>query len=425
MTGPDTKFDALDIAWRFFISLRLSVALFILIGALLTAGTFTQQLDIYHSLPLSILLLLLCLNLIACSIDRIPRVWQGFCSSIQSMEQPRWKHAWSSDADDRSTAEHVAAAFKLHLGGATVATGSSTTTVSFDSGRISRLAVLAVHLGVVLILAGGLLTATFGREGTLFLGEGESSTEFVVSSPDGTTSSMKLPFAVRCDRFTYEQFADGRPKSYRSLLTVMEDGKPPLTREISVNSPLHHGGLGIYQSSFREDPAGSSFTVEFEEVATGRKAVATAREGSALDPGAGWTDGVYSIAGYMPDLGGFGEALRISRSVAGKEPERFLLFRKYPGFDLKNRAPAVTLRFVSAKPAYATGLMVSGDPGSAPVFAGAALMLLGLFAAFFWNHRQAAATVSAGTVTLVADVNRNPRDFGRRIADLVAELNPK
>ena len=58
-------------------------------------------------------------------------------------------------------------------------------------------------------------------------------------------------FAVRLDRFTVGKDPGGRGNaSFASAVTVLPAGGQPLTADITMNEPLHYGGLTLYQTSF-------------------------------------------------------------------------------------------------------------------------------------------------------------------------------
>ena len=59
-----------------------------------------------------------------------------------------------------------------------------------------------------------------------------------------------LPFTLRCDGTGQENYPDGTPKKWWSKLTVLEDGRETLRKEIVVNDPLVTLGIRFYQSGY-------------------------------------------------------------------------------------------------------------------------------------------------------------------------------
>ncbi|MBI5526162.1 MAG: cytochrome c biogenesis protein ResB [Deltaproteobacteria bacterium] len=447
--------DFVDLAWSFFVSLRLSVTLFIVIAAVLVAGTFIPQgeeagkaqavyspglyrfldsiggFDVYHTWWFTALLLLLCLNLVACTVNRFPMVWRRFVTRRPLVDEQVLGNArWTADLpyrngeSDEAALARVRAAAKAHLGTARVATAGAATTLWFDSGRISRLAFPAVHMSLLFILFGAIISSAAGEDGFVYVPEGSEVDYYNLRMPGGGTLRKDLPFSVRCDKFVYERFADGRPKEYRSTLTILERGKNVLTRDIWVNAPLEYGGMNFYQSSYQPDASRQVFTMEFEEKATGKKTTGAARRGEEIRAagGAPALDAKYTIIEYNPDLGSFGPAIRVAREPASGDRGEFWLFQRFPGFDAKNREAPVTLKYTGGREAYATGLQVSRDPGTPFVFLGSAIMLVGLFAAFFMSHRQVWVRVTGGRVFVAASASRNPRGFEPKVRGFIETL---
>ena len=135
-------------------------------------------------------------------------------------------------------------------------------------------------------------------------------------------------------------------------------------------------------------------------------------------------DAKYLVVEYNPDLGNFGAAIRVAREPREGERSEFWLFRRFPNFDAKNRDAAVNLAFKGEQEAYATGLQVSRDPGTPWVFLGSAIMLVGLFAAFFMSHRQVWVAVRGGRLVAAAAASRNPRGLEPRVQEFLDALKP-
>ena len=116
--------------FKFFASVRLAVTLIVLLGIAFGVGTFIEsyhgthaaQVLIYRTRWLALLLMLLALNLLASALDRLP-----------------WK--------------------KKHIG------------------------FLTTHLGIILMLAGALVTQAFGIEGQVQIEEGNTEGRMTLAEP--------------------------------------------------------------------------------------------------------------------------------------------------------------------------------------------------------------------------------------------------
>ena len=64
--------------WRFFKSLKLTIALLIILAIASIFGTLLPEQDLYHSLWFRVIIGLLAMNLFVCSLDRFPVTWKLF-----------------------------------------------------------------------------------------------------------------------------------------------------------------------------------------------------------------------------------------------------------------------------------------------------------------------------------------------------------
>jgi len=109
-----------------------------------------------------------------------------------------------------------------------------------------------LHIGLIVLVFGAMLTARTRSEAFLYLGKGQAGT-----LPDGSTITMA--------DLKEERYPDGRPKSWESSI-IAEGGSAAV---IKVNSPLRLNGWTIYQQDWKsgqralfQDAAGMEFSVE-------------------------------------------------------------------------------------------------------------------------------------------------------------------
>jgi cytochrome c biogenesis protein ResB len=101
-----------------------------------------------------------------------------------------------------------------------------------------RAGALILHVSLVIVLAGGLVTAVFGYRypANVYLGAGDS-----MDVPEGG-------FSVRVDAATTEFTPDGNMVSeYFSNVTVIDEGREVAAHRVEVNHPLIYKGVGVYQ----------------------------------------------------------------------------------------------------------------------------------------------------------------------------------
>jgi cytochrome c biogenesis protein ResB len=98
-----------------------------------------------------------------------------------------------------------------------------------------------LHVGLLVLLAGALVTFWGRTEEMIRLRVGESTTV-----PGG--------FDLTLDDFRFERYEDGSPKDWLSIVTVTREGMQVKQGEtIEVNSALRLGNLKLYQSGYGLD----------------------------------------------------------------------------------------------------------------------------------------------------------------------------
>ncbi|MCR4824055.1 MAG: cytochrome c biogenesis protein CcsA [Bacteroidales bacterium] len=117
---------------------------------------------------------------------------------------------------------------------------------------------LGLHIALVLILAGALVTFLFGESGSIHLREGETLSAFELE--DGTSS--ELPFSIRLDEFAIDyHHGSMAPSDYRSAVTFLPENESVL---ISMNHIAKYRGFRFYQASYDEDGEGSILAVSHD-----------------------------------------------------------------------------------------------------------------------------------------------------------------
>jgi cytochrome c-type biogenesis protein CcsB len=121
-----------------------------------------------------------------------------------------------------------------------------------------RIGYALTHGSMLLILAGALATELRKVEGQLQIWEGEESSAVVGLVERGTSAEPRtvatLPFAVRLDAFEVGYYeGTRRPAQYRSQVVVRDGGRETKAL-IEMNRPLRYGGYTFFQSSYQETP---------------------------------------------------------------------------------------------------------------------------------------------------------------------------
>ena len=414
MSVKDRSFGAA--VWDFFCSLKLTIITLILLAATSIIGTVIQQnrspqeylqvysettyrlfeslgfFDMYRSWWFLALLGLFSINLIACSINRFPRVWKTVREPVLVPEDTLYRTF--SNLEEMVVTEpqgQVREKLKSFLSAnfaAPVVTEQDGKIHFFaQKGAWSRFGVYVTHLSILIILLGAIIGALFGYKAYVNIVEGTGTSQVW---PRGSNEPLDLGFTVRCEEFSVS-FYEGsrRPKEFKSILTVIENGEVVVDRRpIIVNDPLTYKGIVFYQSSY--GPAGDpvfEFSVRNRE--TGETSRYSIRQGQRVPlPGGG----SFRVANFIPSFQNFGPAARVDFFPAQGASRSFTVLQAFPEFDAQ-RGDDYIFTMTDAKQRYFTGLQVAKDPGVWVVWVGCTLLVVGSLVAFFLSHRRIWVTI--------------------------------
>ncbi len=397
-----------NMVWRFFASVRLALFTLLILATTSIIGTlipqknppefyveafgqrtaqFFQMLDVpnmYNSWWFLGLLLLFSINLIVCTIDRLPNVWHMVVMNnldtdperLEKMPQRKVFHV----RGDVSALADIAAGLLTKSGWKPQRENKPVGTLLFSQKNAwSRLGVYAVHLSILIIFAGAIIGSLLGFKAGVMIPEG-SATDTVYEA--GTEKPIPLGFTVKCDDFNVSFYADGTtPKEFRSNLSVLDNGKTTIDkRAIIVNDPLDYKGITFYQASY--EPM-QGFNVVITNTATKVSQSFQIPFGQKIS----WVEGGIDfgvINQQVHSRRGDVSTLKVWFSDGKGDPSMFWMDNNAT-HTISN--PTATYEF-QASQVYATGLQVAKDPGVWTVYAGCILMLIGLYVAFFLSHRR-------------------------------------
>jgi cytochrome c biogenesis protein len=454
--------------WAFLASVRLALLLIGLLASTSIIGTIVQQNkepehyvqawgktgaavidafnfnDMYNSVWFLCLLGAFSLNLTVCSIDRLPGVIRqarkdNLDIAPEQLLKTKMQHTVPVGGSAAAAAEKAAA----YLRGK----GWNTARRDKEAGQIllfaqkgpwTRYGVYVVHISILIILLGAVIGSPtvakkllknpqFAFKGGVLLPE-TRATSRIFSYED--ESEIPLGFTVRCNFFDRPVYDNGMPKDYISSLTVIENDKEVLTKKIRVNHPLTYKGVTFYQSSYNDMHRP---IIHLTDTATGRKMVFPVNP-QQWNETHSWQDesggqGMVRIqeAESVPSPSGKTTTqMKIWLMDAQGPPSMFSMFYNQPVI-VERPGAKYELR---VGPHYATGLQVAKDPGVWWVYSGCALMLIGLYAAFFMSHRKIWALLrqnetGQAEAVFVGSANKNSAGFAAAFAALAEEFGKK
>jgi cytochrome c biogenesis protein len=214
-------------------------------------------------------------------------------------------------------------------------------------------------------------------------------------------------------------------------LTILEQGRPVLKKDIIVNDPLRYKGINLYQSSYGTLPS-SDVVLSFTSRKTGKVYTQKGGIGQPLViPEKLGTFVIKSLVRSFKFKGhDVGDALIGILSPPAGDPIEVALPLRFPSFD-KMRKGSVMVAVVENVPRFYTGLQVNRDPGVWIVYSGFILMIIGCYITFFMSHQQICVElvrVGEKTEVIVAGTaNKNKSGMEAKVigfADKLAKLEP-
>ena len=441
-----------DQLWDFFCSLKLAIVTLILLATTSIIGTVIEQnlapqeymqkygmsestyraldalqfFDMYHSYWFLSLMGIFAVNLICCSIKRLPRIIKTVREPVLKAEDGLFRTLSNreeivvKDGTVESVRDKVVKVLGDRFAKPVVTDEDGKAYLFAQKAAYSRFGVYVTHTSILIIFLGAMIGNVWGYKAYVNIVEGKSINSVW---PRAGKQPIPIGFELRCDDFEVEFYpGGGRPKEFSSDLVVLENGVEVLKKRIEVNDPLTYKGLTFYQSSY--GPAGDpvyQFKVRNRE--TGETKTVMGKQGARLPlPG-----GASLIPmGYAENYQNFGPAAQVNINTGTGSGTPFVVFKNYPQFDEK-RGGTYAISLLDAQQSYYTGLQVAKDPGVWVVWTGCLLMVLGSCGAFFLSHRRLWVTIQplekGVGVKIGGSAHRNQPAFTLFFDDLKKDLD--
>jgi len=396
--------------WEIFASLRLTIVLFSLIVVASILGTllpdqmgfmaflkgkpeFIVRLvfffgiqDLFYSWWFNLLILLLGINIICCSLERLPNVFKIIFkrpNPPSSSMKKKIKDSLEirSDFSSLNVVEKTEAFFQSK--GMKIYKQENSSSFLAEKGRWTRIGVYIVHLGFLLLIAGVAMGRFFGFSGVIDIPEGEERGIVQLYKGKG---SVKLPFKVACNSFRMETYKNGMPSLYESEL-VFKDEKQKSKHIIKVNSPYSYKGMKFVQSGYGKVLDGK---VKFGVYSSADDELIdqfelSEKEGADL-PG----EKRFLFFAFRPNFHissfNLGDTL-LGIIIKGKTQRPVAIPVHKKGFD-KHRGDKFYISPITLNTKFYTSVQVNKDPGVYIVYTGFLLILFGCFASFFIFHEK-------------------------------------
>jgi len=402
---------------RFFYSVKLAIILIIILTIasivgtlipqhrsheeyLLRYGQLTSLLEkiqltkVYQSFWYLALLFLFALNLTVCTLLRLPpKVKRVFRPNLHfqpaDIAALRFHQKLQLNAPFDSVRLNIHKILKSHHYHLREKKGDSGLALLARKKMAGLFGADVVHLALLLILSGGLASGLFSFRADLMLHEGE------------TVPIAQAGFFVRLDSFETEYYPGGQVKDWKSRLTILEGEKEVISRTIEVNHPLNYKKYLFYQSAYGWDwdkaeveimvrLGGEPGLEKSARIKIGEKVSLS----DSLD--------IY-VHRFLPDFVLDENRRPFSRSNEPNNPAALVevsrkgekifsgwLFARFPDFGQvhPDKSAPLSLQLKDFTASEYSVIHVSRDPGLGFIWTGCALIMLGLFLAFYWPPRE-------------------------------------
>ncbi|MCL4235714.1 MAG: cytochrome c biogenesis protein ResB, partial [Deltaproteobacteria bacterium] len=187
-------------------------------GGVFTVADKLGLYEVFHSPWFLALVLILCVNLIVCTITRIehivkPDYTKGIALGPKLLSRfGKQYHVQNAAPDDAAVRRLFRFRRRAEIDGDRY--------YYRETGRIKRYSVVIIHIAILIVCGAAIASKNLIIDGSMMIPTGEEA-DFVALRKAG---GFRLPFAVRCDDFAVE-FYEGteRPRTFRSVLTFLPE----------------------------------------------------------------------------------------------------------------------------------------------------------------------------------------------------------
>lgn len=479
VSGMSGSPSVLNRVLRFMCSVRLGVALLVLLGIACVLGMLVMQqnvdgfdryfleltpsqrlvygslglFDIYHSWYFNALLAVLSLNIVLASIERFPKSWKVVSDPPLTVPL-RWlrDQPQAAELEFTGTQDEVVTRIKSAMKSAgwrkiLEAEKNGKKYVMGQSGAWNRLGAYPVHVALLTIFLGGFLTAQMGSTGQVPLapeaGATDLMSEVVADLDKASEVTKRLPFKLEC--VDIQQKLIKKEGSINAMNTIdwitrfrIIDDTGTHDASVQMNRPVDYRGYRFFQASFVPTGRARSITVNARSASGGAAQSVTIPRGGSMT----LADGTELK---------FAE-FRANFRIGPEDPNEDTSSYENPAAVLRVTPPGGT-----AETAYAFGpgmagmpvatkpvggytyqladfekvgdkhiLSVQRDPGATVVYVGFVLLVITLVAVFFFSYQRVWAAVDptpdGALVTLGGNANRNLNAFDEKFKSFVNKL---
>ncbi len=447
--------DVVDRIWRFFISMRTGLWLILVLGLLTLAGTLLEQAPegvradpaayaqwvdgvsgkyggwskvieffglyaVFSSWWFKALVVLLVTSILACSVNRAPKLWRVATHPRPSMGDTFFEHApLHADVVVREDAEaaltDVTKVLHRHRFRVIHQPEDAGQNLYADRYRWGPFGTVIAHVSFVVILLGFFLSATTGFK------------DQNVVAPVGQAIELGHDTGLTLEAKSFEatEYPNGMPKDYAADIILSKGGAQIQRQTIRVNHPMKQDGVWIYQSSYGIAASMVVTDADGTELVNTSPALFESGDnvhifGSFAIPSKQLTVFVVEPASGQVDENIKAGQVQLEIHKAGTETPIAVQVIS------QGKAETIDgLTYTFERNRQFTGLIVAHDPGVPFVWVGSALFVLGLVLVFFFPHRRiwvrATETADGTEIRCASTIKRDPA-FEPQFHQMITEI---
>ena len=279
-------------------------------------------------------------------------------------------------------------------------------------GLVGRVGPIVVHVGILVILLGGIVGSFTGFTAQEMIPSGETfQIQNITDAGQFAASQIPKDWSVKVNRFWIDYTPTGAIDQFYSDMSVLDkDGKEVKRKTIHVNEPLRYRGVTLYQADWsiasvqvriNNSPI---FQLPMAQLDTGGKGGRL--WGTWIPTKPDLSAGVSLLA---KDLQG----MLLIYDTSGK-----LLSTVRSGMSTQVNGVTLAVKELTGS----TGLQIKADPGIPLVYGGFALLMAGVVMSYI-SHSQLWALQKDGKLYFGGRTNRAQLTFEREFLALLEEVN--
>ena len=277
-------------------------------------------------------------------------------------------------------------------------------------GIIGRIGPIIVHIGMLIVLAGGMwgiFTGFFAQE-SIASGDTFQIQNIIELGPFGR-SQLPTDWSVRVNRFWIDYTENGDVDQFYSDLSVVSNEGEELKREtIHVNKPLRYDGVTFYQTNWSI----AAVKVQLNNSPIFRLPVAKLDTLGAGNIWGTWIptkpDMSWGVSMLIKDLQG-------TALIYNQQGDLTSAIRIGQSVDIDD----INIKLLDI--IGSTGLQIKADPGVPIVYTGFALLMIGVVMSYF-SHSQVWALEQDDKFYFGAKTNRAQVSFEREMLEVIDSL---